>query len=272
MQPPVGWYDVGGTERQVAHSATSSPRARLHGGKWLVQPAAGICLLCSQCAAGVHHWRHLLPALQQRRHRPGRRLHRRDVLVRDGRDACGLRGVRVGGGASCSGTTPVCNHGGPGNDTRPACNGDADCTTNTDGSHCLSSGACGPEPSSGSSSSRCSSTGSFAPTLEALRGLCGLLLRRRLSAAQRQSATAVHHFETAEGTPSGVQSRLLHCLIGETCGFVWCGAALPGGGSTWPIFETCLCGSRLAEPGRLSRRALLPARPCGSRRCRSGTS
>jgi hypothetical protein len=88
-------------------------------------------------------------------------------------------------GATCTGTTPVCGKGGPSNDTCRACSGDAECTTNPAGPHCLTSGACGAEASSGGSGSGCSSAQGPVEVLAAVACLLLLLLRRPLLQRRR---------------------------------------------------------------------------------------
>jgi uncharacterized protein (TIGR03382 family) len=97
--------------------------------------------------------------------------------------------VQCTSGATCSGTTPVCAKGGTENDTCRACDGDGECTTNSAGSHCLTSGACGPAASS-TPSSGCSSAGGPSGTLALALGLLALLLRPRARLAAVHKLTS----------------------------------------------------------------------------------
>jgi hypothetical protein len=83
--------------------------------------------------------------------------------------------------ADCSGTTPICGKGGATNDTCRACGGDAECTTNAAGPHCLSSGACGPEATPAASSG-CSSTAGDVSAWALVLALSLLRMRRPSSA------------------------------------------------------------------------------------------
>jgi uncharacterized protein (TIGR03382 family) len=103
--------------------------------------------------------------------------------------------------AQCSGTTPVCNKADAGNDTCRACAADLDCTGNSAGPHCLSTGACGAAPvtdagsgsdggsggsggSGSSSKSGCSTSGSGPAGVLVVLVLLAMFLGRRRSAVR----------------------------------------------------------------------------------------
>jgi uncharacterized protein (TIGR03382 family) len=104
----------------------------------------------------------------------------------DNTNAAFVECVQCTSGTTCAGTTPVCAKGGTTNDTCRACDGDGECTTNPAGTHCLTSGACGPAPSSGSSSG-CTATGGAPSAVAALLALLAFVLRRASLTAQRQT-------------------------------------------------------------------------------------
>jgi uncharacterized protein (TIGR03382 family) len=93
--------------------------------------------------------------------------------------------VQCTSATTCGGTTPVCAKGGTANDTCRGCEGDGECTTNSAGATCLTSGACGPAPAKASSSG-CSATGGASSTVAVCLALLAFLLRRVSLLSQRQ--------------------------------------------------------------------------------------
>ena len=182
---PIAWYNVG-TEHQIADLCTGEP-ADVGGYTvemgWSNTQAACVSAAAttlSVCTAGTTYCRQCNSTdVGQDGGCPAPTVECETDSTNQAFGEC----VECTDGANCSGTTPVCGKGGTGNDVCRACDGDGECTTNTAGPHCLTSGACGPVPSPASSSG-CSASGASSSALLALLAL-GVLLRR--SAPRRRT-------------------------------------------------------------------------------------
>jgi hypothetical protein len=178
---PLAWYNLGGTEHQIADLCTGQP-ALVQG--YTVETgwsnAQGACVSSpatplSVCTLGTTYCRQCNSTDDGQ---DGGCTGAAAVCETDSANEAFGECVGCTAAAACSGTTPVCGKGGAANDTCRACDGDAECTTNAAGPHCLSSGACGPEAASGASSSGCSSAGGPVGVLSGLLGLLFLALGR----------------------------------------------------------------------------------------------
>ncbi len=180
VERPLAWYNIG-TEHQIADLCTGQPA--LVGGYtvetgWSNTQSACVSAPATAlgvCTSGTTYCRQCNSTDVGQ---DGGCTGATAVCETDATNEAFGECVGCAAGASCSGTTPVCGKGGTTNDTCRACDGDAECTTNAAGPHCLSSGACGPEAAAGASSSGCSSTGGPACALSGLLWLFVLALRR----------------------------------------------------------------------------------------------
>jgi hypothetical protein len=187
VQRPLAWYNLGGTEHQIADLCTDEP-ALVQGytvemgwsnaqGECVSAPASALGV----CTAGTTYCRQCSSTDVGQ---DGGCTGTTSLCETDAMNEAFGECVGCTAAASCAGTTPVCGKGGPSNDTCRACAGDAECTTNAAGPHCLTSGACGAEAAAGGSSSGCSSTEGPACALSGL--LCLFLLLLRRSSLQHQ--------------------------------------------------------------------------------------
>ena len=185
FQRPLAWYNIG-AEHQVADICTDMP-ADVAGftvemgwsnlqGACVFAPASPLPL----CTSGLTYCQQCSSTDVGQ---DGGCTGATPLCATDATDEAFGECVECTTGATCTGTTPVCGKGGTSNDTCRACSGDAECTTNTAGPHCLTSGACGPEASSGGGSSGCASAN--GPLSAPFALLCLLLLRNAVPKRRR---------------------------------------------------------------------------------------
>jgi uncharacterized protein (TIGR03382 family) len=187
VQRPVGWYNTG-APHQVADLCTGQP-ADVNGYTvemgWSNTQGACVSSASSElavCTAGTTYCRQCGSTDVGQ---DGGCIGATALCETDTTNGAFGECVACTTSASCKGTTPVCGKGGPTNDSCRACEGDGECTTNTAGPHCLSSGACGAEAAAASTGSGCSSTSSPASALCTVLALWAVLLRRRSSPQRR---------------------------------------------------------------------------------------